>query len=120
MAAFFRADLILDHHRGGAGTGIFDDRALHVQGIAVAGIAVADQRNFARGGTAVAHAVQHLAKRNEAGIRHAEPCGGDGKAAHEGDFESSRGDKLGRERVEAPRHDGDRRFGKKLSQSLGC
>ena len=73
VAAFFRADLILDHHRGGAGTGIFDHGALHIQRVAVAGVAVANQRNFCGRVAAIAHTVEHLGERDKAGIGQAEP-----------------------------------------------
>ena len=62
VAAFLRADLILDHDAGGAGAGIFGDGALHVQRIAIAGVAVADQRHLAGRRAAVAERVEHLAE----------------------------------------------------------
>ena len=71
VAAFLRADLILDHHAGGAGPGIFDHRALDVERVAIAGVAVADHRDLSGAGTAVAQAVQHLSKRNQPGVRQA-------------------------------------------------
>ena len=75
VAAFLRADLILDHHAGRAGAGIFDHRALDVERIAVAGVAVADQRDLAGGGAAIAQAVEHLRKRDQPGVRQAEARG---------------------------------------------
>ena len=69
VTAFLRADLILDHHAGGAGAGILDHRALDVERVAVAGVAVADQRDLAGGGAAVAQAVEHLGERDQPGVR---------------------------------------------------
>ena len=62
MPALLGADLVFDHDRGGARAGIFDHRALHIERIAITGVAVADQRNFRGGAATVAQAVQHLAE----------------------------------------------------------
>jgi hypothetical protein len=75
VAAFLRADLVFDHHGGGTGAGILDDRALDVERVAIAGIAVADQRDFRCGAGAVAHAVQHLGERDQPGVRQRETGG---------------------------------------------
>jgi hypothetical protein len=119
VAAFLRADLVLDHHAGGAGTGVFDHRALDVERIAVAGIAVADQRHPAGGGAAVAHAVEHLSKGYEAGVRQAEPRRRHRKAAHEGDLEAGLGHEFRRQRVVTTGHDPDAGFGQQFAQAPG-
>ena len=60
VAAFLRAHLIFDHDRRGAGARIFDDRALHVERIAIAGVAVANDGKAGDGAATAPHAVQHL------------------------------------------------------------
>ncbi len=60
VAALLRADLVLDHHAGSAGAGVFGHRALHVERVAIAGVAVADDRHLACGRAAVAQRVEHL------------------------------------------------------------
>ncbi len=62
VPAFFRADLILDHDAGGAGTRIFRDRALDVERVAVAGVAVSYDWQRARCRTAAAQSLEHFRK----------------------------------------------------------
>lgn len=83
VAAALGRELILDHHRREAGRGVPRHRALHVEGVAVAGVAVADHRkrgrraDLAPGGDHLAIGDQPHIGRPDARRRHRE-------ARHEG------------------------------------
>ena len=62
MAAFLRADLILDHHCRCARPSIFEHVALDIERVAVAGVAVTDHRDGCGRSTAAPQTVEHLGK----------------------------------------------------------
>ena len=74
MTTAFGRHLIFDHHAGETRARIAAYRALHIQGVSVTGIAVADDRNGDRRADVVA-LVQHLGVGDEAGVRHADARG---------------------------------------------
>jgi hypothetical protein len=68
-----------------------------------AGVAVTD--HWYRHGTAdVLSLINELCIRNQPGVRHSEPVGGDGKAAHEADFVSGFLDESRRDGIVATWH----------------
>jgi len=75
VTAFLRADLVLDHHGRRAGAGVFRHRALDVESITVAGVAVSDHRNLAGAGAATAQTVEHLGERDQPSVRQPEAGG---------------------------------------------
>ena len=104
VAAAFRRQLILDHHRRAAGLGKAMQGAADVHRVAIAGIAIGNQRD--RDGVGdVAGLIDHLAIAHQPQIGRADPAGRGGKARHEGQIIAFLRDQLGRERIETAGHD---------------
>ena len=87
MAASFRRNLIFEHDRSKPGGAVPLYRPFDVLRAAEAGIAVTDHGN-GHGLADVVSLIDQLRIRDEPCIRHPQPVGRDGKAAHEADLES--------------------------------
>ena len=117
QAAAFGQCLVLDHDAGEAGIGVARHRAFDVDGVAVAGVAIADHRD-GHGGTDVAALVEHLGVGNEPGVGQAETRRRHRQAAHEGQRITGPGNDAGRDGVVTARQDDQARFVQDLTQAF--
>ena len=83
VAEWARPDLVLDQHRGGAGTGIGADRLLHTDRVAVAGVAIGKPQHVRSGGNDGVHRVAHLGEGQQVHVRHGESQRGDRRTGSE-------------------------------------
>src|SRR6185503_14893709 len=110
VAAALGNDLILELDRGGAGLFVSANQALDVERAAVAVVAVGDERHRCAGGAQRTHALDHLARANEADVGDAEERASDAEARHvDATSAGLRGDTSGERIVGAGRD--DRAFG---------
>ena len=101
MAAALRRHLIFEQYAGCAGTLELADGADHVMEIAVAGVAVCDDRD-AHAQSHAAHGVGHLAQSDKAHIRQTQQTRGSAETAEEDGFQSGRFDQTGGENIVRP------------------
>ena len=104
MAASLGGELILDHDAGKTCSGKRFDSASDIRDIAMAGIAITDDRKSGRFDDR-STLVQHFSHTQKAGVRCGNPGSGHGKPAHESQLEPGTLDQPGRKPVIATGHD---------------
>jgi hypothetical protein len=105
MTELARPGFVLDQHRGGAGAGVRADRALHREGVAIAGVAIRQPQNLWRGADDRFDGVVHLGECQQIHVRHREPHRRDTGTGGEPGGESGLLDQAGAQTVAATGHD---------------